>query len=164
MNKSIIIAALIGGLLIGSGLWYHAADPTTSLPTAYAALSGVPITVYHSPTCGCCGVYAGELSATGAEVMIEQVDEVRLNEIKAEHNLAINQQSCHTSYVTVGDRQYVVEGHVPFAAIAQLVTEQPDIVGITLPGMPIGTPGMPGLQTEPYVVTTLSGEPFWQSS
>jgi hypothetical protein len=163
MYKSVLVAVLIGGLLIGGSVWYRDAGSGATAPTVYAALVDVPVTIYHSPTCGCCGVYARELSATGAQVTTEEVDEVRLSEIKATHDLAINQQSCHTSYLTVGEREYVVEGHVPFAALEKLVTEQPDIAGITLPGMPIGTPGMPGLQSEPYVVETFAGDIFWQS-
>ena len=65
-------------------------------------------------------------------------------------------QSCHTSILG----KYFIEGHVPIEAINKLVKEKPEIDGIVLPGMPIGTPGMPGVKDEPYVIYQLiDGKP-----
>jgi hypothetical protein len=72
--------------------------------------------------------------------------------VKKTHNIPSGGESCHTSII--GD--YVVEGHVPLEAIEKLLAEKPDIVGIGLAGMPIGTPGMPGRKTAPYEVYQLS--------
>lgn len=125
-----------------------------------ASLQGVPVTVYRTEGCTCCGGYAKELAATGAEVTVETISGEHMRSLKTEHGIAPQQASCHTSEIA----GYVVEGHVPFAAVAQLVDERPDISGISLPGMPIGTPGMPGLQTNTYTVSTLADDIFWQSS
>jgi hypothetical protein len=125
-----------------------------------ASLTDVPVTVYRTPGCSCCSGFATELTAVGAEVTVETITSAQMQEIKNQHGVAQDQMSCHTSIID----GYVVEGHVPFTAIAQLIEERPFISGITLPGMPVGTPGMPGKQTEVYTVKTLDNEPFWQSS
>ena len=65
-------------------------------------------------------------------------------------------QSCHTTIIG----KYFIEGHVPFEAVEKLLKEQPDIDGIALPGMPIGTPGMPGDKDEPYVIYQLKDGKF----
>ncbi|MBD1135253.1 hypothetical protein IDH21_02505 [Pelagibacterales bacterium SAG-MED47] len=74
-----------------------------------------------------------------------------LHTIKQKFNIPLEMQSCHT---TIMDK-YFIEGHVPLEAINRLLKEQPDIDGIALPGMPIGTPGMPGDKDEPYVIYQL---------
>lgn len=128
--------------------------------TVLTSLTGVPVTVYRTEGCTCCTGFSKELSATGAEVTIETISATEMVDLKHKHGIAKNQESCHTSLI----EGYVVEGHVPFEAIAKLLDERPEISGITLPGMPMGTPGMPGRQTEAYIVNTLDREPFWQSS
>ena len=60
-------------------------------------------------------------------------------------------QSCHTTVIG----KYFVEGHMPFEAINKLLSENPDISGIALPGMPSGSPGMPGPQAEPFMVYSI---------
>jgi len=102
--------------------------------------------VFRTPNCGCCVGYADELKKQGFAVEIISLDDI--NTIKAKYNIPADRQSCHTT--VVGD--YFIEGHVPVAAVKKLLKEQPDIDGIGLPGMPIGTPGMPGEKTEPYKV------------
>ena len=74
-----------------------------------------------------------------------------LHLIKEKYNIPIEMQSCHT---TILDK-YFIEGHVPIEAINKLLKEKPDIDGIALPGMPIGTPGMPGKKEEPYIIYQL---------
>ena len=113
---------------------------------------GQSVTLYKSPNCGCCSGHAAALEAAGFDVTIEETNE--LNTIKQSNNIPLGGESCHTSII--GD--YVVEGHVPLEAIEKLLTEQPDIAGIGLPGMPIGTPGMPGKKTAPYEVYQLSAD------
>ena len=71
--------------------------------------------------------------------------------IKQKYTNPIEKQSCHTTIID----KYFIEGHVPIEAINKLLKEQPDIDGIALPGMPIGTPGMPGDKEEPYVIYQL---------
>jgi hypothetical protein len=112
--------------------------------------AGQSVTLYKSPNCGCCSGHAKALEQAGFTVTIEETDDLDL--VKQTHNIPVGGESCHTS--VIGD--YVVEGHVPLEAIEKLVTEKPEIAGIGLPGMPIGTPGMPGRKTAPYEVYQLS--------
>ncbi len=112
--------------------------------------AGKSVTLYKSPNCGCCTGHAKALEEAGFAVTIEETN--NLDAVKQSHNIPAGGASCHTS--VIGD--YVVEGHVPLEAIEKLLTEQPDIPGIGLPGMPIGTPGMPGPKLAPYEVYQLS--------
>ena len=119
----------------------------------YSTLNGkvvdenkISITVYKSPDCGCCVGDIAYLKNKGFEVNTIMTEDML--DIKDEHNIPRNMQSCHTAIIG----NYFVEGHVPIEAITKLLTEQPDIDGITLPGMPAGTPGMPGTKSGPWVV------------
>jgi len=113
---------------------------------------GQSVTLYKSPNCGCCSGHAKALEQAGFDVTIEITD--NLSAVKELHNIPQNGESCHTSII--GD--YVVEGHVPLEAIEKLLIEKPDVAGIGLPGMPIGTPGMPGEKSDPYEVYQLSDQ------
>jgi hypothetical protein len=114
--------------------------------------AGQSVTLYKSPNCGCCSGHAKALEKAGFTVTIEETEDLDL--VKQTHNIPVGGESCHTS--VIGD--YVVEGHVPLEAIEKLLTEKPNIAGIGLPGMPIGTPGMPGRKTAPYEVYQLSAD------
>ena len=124
--------------------------------TAHAALPD-EATLYKNPQCGCCDAYARHLEELGVEVTI--IDDVELGDIKQQAGVPYGLGSCHT--IEMGE--YWIEGHVPMEAVQALFEEQPDIDGIGLAGMPIGTPGMPGPQESPYNVYTFTGqedEPF----
>ncbi len=107
---------------------------------------GVEITVYKSPGCGCCGNYIPYLKAEGFDVNV--VDTNSISEVKEEYGVPEGMESCHT--VIIND--YFVEGHVPIEAIDKLLKEQPDIDGISLPNMPAGSPGMPGVKSGDFVI------------
>lgn len=110
-----------------------------------------PFTVYKSPTCGCCVNYVAKLRREGVEV--EVVEREDMSPIKERYNIPRSMQSCHTT--VIGD--YFVEGHVPFEAISLLMEQKPDIDGIALPGMPAGSPGMPGIKSAPFDIYGLKG-------
>jgi hypothetical protein len=112
---------------------------------AFAA-APVPITVYKTPTCGCCKKWVEHLGAHGFAVTAKDMDD--LSEVKATFGIPAELQSCHTA--TVG--KYVVEGHVPADVIQKMLKEQPAIAGLAVPGMPMGSPGMEGGRAEPYEV------------
>jgi len=116
-------------------------------PALQGAASSV-ITVYKSPTCGCCGAWVDYLRANGFEVKTVDLDD--LSEIKTMSGVPRPIQTCHTAVVG----GYVVEGHVPVDAIARMLKEQPKIAGIGVAGMPIGSPGMevPGTPAQHYDV------------
>ena len=107
------------------------------------------VEVFKTPSCGCCYGYVLFLEEEKFEV--KQTDMESLLSIKKKHNIPLAMQSCHTTILG----KYFIEGHVPIEAINKLLKEQPDIDGIALPGMPIGTPGMPGEKKEPYIIYQL---------
>ena len=107
------------------------------------------VEVFKTPSCGCCYGYVLFLEEEKFEV--KQTDMRSLHTIKQKYNIPVEMQSCHTTIMG----KYFIEGHVPFEAVEKLLKEQPDIDGIALPGMPIGTPGMPGDKDEPYVIYQL---------
>lgn len=105
---------------------------TLNAATAFAATA---VTVYKSPTCGCCEKYVDYLRENGFAV--KAIDETDMSAVKKHHGVS-HVASCHTALV----EGYVVEGHVPVGAIRKLLKEKPAIVGISAPGMPQNSPGM----------------------
>lgn len=103
-------------------------------------------TVHKTPNCGCCDFYVEYLEAKGFEV--EVVDHDSMAPIFRDAGIDRTMASCHS--VEVGP--YTVVGHMPVAVIEQLLEERPMIRGITLPGMPTGSPGMPGEKQEAFTV------------
>ena len=112
------------------------------------------VEVFKTPTCGCC--YGYVLFLEKEKFKVKQTDMRSLHSIKQKYNIPVEMQSCHTTIMG----RYFIEGHVPIEAINKLLKEQPDIDGIALPGMPIGTPGMPGDKDEPYVIYQLTDGKF----
>ena len=94
------------------------------------------VTVYKSPTCGCCDAWVDHLRERGFSVVVKEQDD--LAPVKALLGVPYELQSCHTA--TVGG--YVIEGHVPAGDIRSLLAEQPRGIGLAVPGMPVGSPGM----------------------
>ena len=100
------------------------------------AMEGKTMTVYKSPSCGCCSKWVDIMKSKGFKVKTIETNEV--NTIKQKAGLQAVQTSCHTAFVD----GYVVEGHVDYSAVKKMLDEKPNIIGITVPGMPIGSPGM----------------------
>ena len=107
------------------------------------------VEVFKTPSCGCC--YGYVLFLEKEQFNVKETDMRSLHLIKKKYNIPLEMQSCHTTIIG----KFFIEGHVPLEAINKLLKEQPDIDGIALPGMPIGTPGMPGDKDEPYVIYQL---------
>ena len=107
------------------------------------------VEVFKTPSCGCC--YGYVLFLEEEKFKVKQTDMRSLHTIKQKYNIPVEMQSCHTTIIG----KYFIEGHVPFEAVNKLLKERPDIDGIALPGMPIGTPGMPGEKEEPFVIFQL---------
>lgn len=106
------------------------------------------VEVYKSATCGCCNGWVEHLQANG--FMVRATNREDLDDLKAKHGIPRAVQSCHMALVN----GYVLEGHVPAADVQRLLKERPAIVGIAVPGMPVGSPGMevPGQKAEPFDV------------
>ncbi|MQA65623.1 MAG: DUF411 domain-containing protein [Alphaproteobacteria bacterium] len=103
-------------------------------------------TLYRNPECGCCEAYAEYLRKNGFSVTVKLTHSLPL--IKRQHNVQRELEGCHTTLVG----GYVVEGHVPVGTINRLLSERPAIRGISLPGMPEGSPGMSGPKREPFTI------------
>ncbi len=111
------------------------------------------VTVYKSPTCGCCTKWVQHLERNGFEV--NAIDVRDLVPVKMKHGVSPTLASCHTALVG----GYVVEGHVPADVIERLLRERPDVQGIAVPGMPVGSPGMEqGGRKDPYSVVTFDAQ------
>ncbi len=117
-----------------------------TVPLDVSAAKPQQATLYKDPMCDCCESYAAYLQQHGFDVRV--VDTHDLSLLKEEHRVPAELAACHT--MLVGG--YVVEGHVPIGALSRLLAERPPIRGIALPGMPLGSPGMAGPKTEPFVI------------
>ncbi|MEH1870175.1 DUF411 domain-containing protein [Nostoc sp.] len=104
-------------------------------------------TVYHSPDCNCCGGWIDHLKAQGFQITDFSTPDIET--VKQKYNVPDNLSSCHTAIVN----GYVIEGHVPADDIKRLLQEKPNVVGLSVPQMPVGTPGMEmGDRKDPFSV------------
>lgn len=106
------------------------------------------VVVYKSPTCGCCKKWISHLKDNGYTVEVH--NQRNMGPVKAELGVPRHLQSCHTAKVG----GYVVEGHVPAEVIVRLLKEKPQIKGLAVPGMPMGSPGMEGPRNDAYDILT----------
>ena len=117
------------------------------LAAASAAViaAGLPeAVVYKSPTCGCCASWVAHMKASGFDVKVVEQNDV--DEVKRRFGVPEHLASCHTALIG----GYVVEGHVPASAVKRLLNEKPAALGLSAPGMPIGSPGMDGPNPTPF--------------
>ncbi len=122
-----------------------------SMPNTTHA-DGPEITVYRSASCGCCTQWGEHLAEAGFRID-DQVTEAMVG-VKEQQGIAPDVASCHTALV----EGYVIEGHVPVASIQRLLTERPEIRGLSVPGMPMGSPGMEmqGVEAERFDVMAIA--------
>lgn len=111
---------------------------------AYAA--NLAITIYRNPNCGCCDAYARHLEKNGFDVKL--VDTFDAASIHARYSVPEALEGCHTAVI----QGYVFEGLIPVEYIKQVVSEHRPIKGLSVPGMPVGAPGMPGSKSRPIQV------------
>jgi len=114
-------------------------------PSAWAA-APPPLTVYKTASCGCCGGWITSMARAGYRPKVVVVDDV--TPLNKRYGVPFELSSCHVA--TIGG--YVTVGHVPAADLGRLLKERPKALGITVPGMPLGSPGMetPDGRKEPY--------------
>ena len=123
---------LAGGLLLIGGL-------------AQAA----SIDVYRDPNCGCCSAWVDILEQDGFDVTVELSRGAALSRYKIDNGIPVQIASCHTARID----GYMIEGHVPVADIRRLLEDRPKALGLAVPGMPYGSPGMgPESEREAYDV------------
>lgn len=126
---------------------------TAALAPLARAQSARNATLYKNPQCGCCEDYATYLRSHGYSVSVVATHD--LDAIKSKHQVSEALSGCHTTLVG----GYVVEGHVPVPIIERLLSERPTIRGISLPGMPAGSPGMTGVKREPFKIYEIGTKP-----
>lgn len=107
------------------------------------------MTVWKSPWCGCCGSWVKHMKTAGFDVKVVEVED--LAPVKSEAAIPERLQSCHTARVG----GFVIEGHVPAADVKRLLSERPNALGLVVPGMPAGSPGMETGEQDPYDVLLL---------
>ena len=119
----------------------------TAIVLPWPALAGtVSAVLYKNPQCGCCESYAAYLRDNGFDVAVKPT--IDLAQISSEAGVPPEMAGCHTMFV----EGYVVDGHVPVTVINKLLAERPAIAGISLPGMPMGSPGMNGPKSGPFII------------
>lgn len=129
----------------------------TAFLFAFSTIVSIPVsagekltaTLYKNPQCGCCEGYAEYLRANGYTVDVKPTHE--LTPMSRAAGIPDEFQGCHLTYIN----DYVVSGHVPITTVNRLLSERPAIKGITLPGMPMGSPGMNGVKREPFTIYTV---------
>lgn len=120
----------------------------TASPMVTSALAedGSSAVLYKTPGCECCEGYASYLRENGFDVTVKASHDLSL--IKKAAGVPEAFEGCHTTLVG----GYAVEGHVPVAHVRRLLDERPEAAGISLPGMPMGSPGMSGTKDEPWTI------------
>lgn len=147
---AIVLAAGATTLTILAG---ESGETTKAAIAPTTVADGPAITIYKSPNCTCCQSWAEHLDAHGFETSIVETD--NLNEVKQTHGVPREMASCHTALI--GD--LVIEGHVPAEDIlAYLESPQFNTVGLSVPGMPHGTPGMETGRKDDYKVLAFNGK------
>lgn len=116
------------------------------LPSSSAGARTDNITVHKDPNCGCCTGWVRHLEAAGFGVAVDEAAD--LQDVRRRLGVPADLAACHTAEVG----GYVVEGHVPAAAVRRLLEERPIATGVAVPGMPAGSPGMEGGTPERYAV------------
>lgn len=144
MNKRDLLQNLIAVVIV-IGLF-----PMAALSETGETAELESITVYKSPTCGCCSKWVRHLQDNGFEV--EAINRSDMSDVKSEAGVPRQLASCHTAVIG----GYVIEGHVPATDIKRLLEERPDVAGLTVPGMPMGSPGMEGHRQDKYEVLTFT--------
>jgi hypothetical protein len=129
-----------------------------SLVGARAENSPTMVAVTKDPGCGCCEGWAEHLRRAGFKVTVTESE--TLAEMKSQLGIPAELRACHTARVG----NYVVEGHVPAAAIAQLLKDMPQATGLAVPGMPVGSPGMEAGGATPEVYQVFVFGPSGQRS
>jgi hypothetical protein len=120
----------------------------TAAACARPAAAQTLVTVYKTPTCGCCKGWVAHLRENGFEV--KAIDRDDLTSIKRQRGVPDALAACHTAIVD----GYTIEGHVPADVIRKLLKERPPVLGLVVPGMPAGSPGMESATPEHYEVYT----------
>ncbi len=172
-TRNWLIALPLMAAIVGVGIWLWTQAESSASPVSGAEVPGemalvqdpdrqpipldydgvIQMTVYQAPTCGCCGLWVEHVEEHGFEVESHMTQDMMT--VKEGFAVPDRLASCHTAVV----EGYVVEGHVPAEDIRRLLAEVPDARGLTVPGMPVGSPGMEmGDRVDRYDVLLFNAE------
>ena len=149
-GKILAIGTLFTGALVFVLFGTDLLNKEAATPPVIEAKADV--IVYKSPTCGCCTEWAAHMKEN--DFTVEERPTNDLYSIKANSNITPELSSCHTAFID----GYVVEGHVPAKEVRRLLAERPEAVGLTVPEMPVGSPGMEmeGVEPDNYDVLLIN--------
>ncbi|MBI4235599.1 hypothetical protein HY604_04860 [Candidatus Peregrinibacteria bacterium] len=155
MNKKVMFAVL-SVLVFGIGffVWNVSQKTAENKVKLQALLSDNQAIVVASRTCGCCKLYAEYLRQEGFDVDLQEKSPDEVEIYKNENQVPQSLRSCHTSRIG----GYIVEGHIPMEAIEKLLKDKPNIKGIGMAGMPIGSPGMPGQKNGSFIIDVITND------
>jgi hypothetical protein len=138
MKTIAVVIALLGGTIAATVVFAQKTAPAT-------------MEVFRSPTCGCCMKWVEHMRQAGFVVKVTDLEQDALDKLKAQHFIPPTAQSCHTGRIA----GYTVEGHVPAESVQKLLKDKPQVAGIAVGGMPLGSPGMevPG-RKQPFNVVS----------
>ena len=138
MKTIAVVIALLGGTIAASVVFAQKTAPPT-------------MDVFRSPTCGCCMKWVEHMRQAGFVVKVTDLEQDALDKLKAQQAIPPTAQSCHTGRIA----GYTVEGHVPAESVHKLLKDKPQVAGIAVGGMPLGSPGMevPG-RKQPFNVVS----------
>jgi hypothetical protein len=145
--KQMIVAAVVLLIVVAVVTFGRGQAGTVPVSEAQRAANAADtVVVYKTPTCGCCNDWVDHVEEHGFTVVTHDLDDLTL--IKQQLGVPAGRISCHTAVV----RGYTVEGHVPADLIQRMLAEKPRFRGLTVPGMPVGSPGMEGPWKQDYDV------------
>ena len=146
-SRRTVLTVVAGGAPLVGG--FTGILPVSAEPAADRA----QVTLYKNPDCGCCEGYADYLRQNGFKVTAVPTNDLTI--MGEKYGILDSLQPCHISLIG----GYVVGGHIPIEVVNRLLSEKPQISGITLPGMPEGTPGMPGKKPGPLQIYEIAKGP-----
>ena len=148
VGSSAVLALLFTALPVAA---HGDAHGDGSMPDTNSSL-GPEITIYRSASCGCCTQWGDHIAAAGFRIDDHITED--MDQVKQQRGITPEQASCHTAVI----EGYVIEGHVPASAIQRLLTERPDIRGLAVSGMPVGSPGMEvaGVEADSFEVVAIA--------
>lgn len=162
--KMVTAILVLGGLVVflttrspESGHAVDAAAGPAGAAVRAAADNSAPameLHVYKTETCGCCGLWVEHVEAAGFEVTVENLSNADLLAVKERHGIPMELSSCHTALAG----GYVLEGHIPAKSIKSFLEAAPEVAGLAVPGMPLGSPGMEHPSARPYDIIAFDGK------
>lgn len=145
-NKPFYLGAILL-IILSIFFWGWMFQDSSETPQEYTSHEGdITITMYHADGCACCLRWADYLEDNGVTVNEQLLEDPII--FKNEKNIPPRLRSCHTAIVD----GYVIEGHVPIEDIRRLLSERPDAIGISAPGMPASSPGMDAPVSQEYQI------------